>query len=523
MSVNRRQFMGAAAAGIVAQAQGAAAKRPNIVCIMADDMGYSDIGCYGSEIQTPNLDRLASSGIRFTQFYNASRCCPSRACLLTGLDNHQAGVGDMVNHRENPAYQGYLNDRCVTIAEVLRDSGYRTAMAGKWHVGEERPHWPVDRGFEQYFGLISGASSYWKVDEGRHFALNGEEWRPGPGFYATDAYTDHAVGYIDGFAKQSDPYFLYLAYTAPHWPLHARPEDIAKYRGKYRKGWDVLREERHAKQKKLGVVKAAWPLTPRDEQVPAWDTLPEAEKDDMDLRMSVYAAQIDRLDQGIGRVLDAIRRSGQEDNTLVVFLADNGGCHEEKIGGEIKGVAPGPDGSYTSYGRPWANLSNTPFRLFKHWVHEGGISTPFIARWPAALKNKGGLHHDPAHITDLMSTFLDVAGAKYPVSRGGKEVLPTNGISIAPTLRGGKRKLRESICWEHEGHKAIREGRWKLVSRFEKRTWELYDIDADRSELQDLAAANPERVARMQQSYNAWAERCGVVPFEVLPKATGRM
>lgn len=515
--------MGAtAAAGLTASA--AAPKRPNIVCIMADDMGYSDIGCYGSEIQTPNLDRLAGSGVRFTQFYNAARCCPSRACLLTGLDNHQAGVGDMVNHRDNVAYQGYLNDRCVTIAEVLRDSGYRTAMTGKWHVGEERPHWPVDRGFEQYFGLISGASSYWAVDAGRHFALNGEEWRPGAGFYATDAYTDHAVGYIDGFAKQADPYFLYLPYTAPHWPLHARPEDIAKYRGKYRaKGWDKLREERHARQKKLGVVKSSWPLTARDEEVPAWDSLSPKDQDDMDLRMSVYAAQIDRMDQGIGRVLDAVHRSGQEDNTLVLFLADNGACHEEKIGGEIRGVAPGPAGSYTSYGRPWANLSNTPFRLFKHWVHEGGISTPFIARWPSVIKAKNSLHHEPAHITDLMSTFVDIAGAKYPSARNGNEIIPTEGVTIAPAFHGGKRKLRESICWEHEGHKAIRQGSWKLVSRFEKRTWELYDINADRSETHDLAAANPDRVASMQSSYNAWANRCGVVPFEVLPKPTGHM
>ena len=528
MNTTRRAFLAATTAGVATTALAAAPKRPNIVCIMADDLGFSDIGCYGSEIQTPNLDRLAANGLRFTQFYNAARCCPSRACLLTGLYNHQTGVGDMVNHRDNAAYQGYLNDHCVTVAEVLRDAGYRTAMAGKWHVGEERPHWPVDRGFEQHFGLISGASSYWAVDEGRHFAFNGQEWRPEAGFYATDAYTDHAVSYIDDFAKSDQfakgtaPYFLYLAYTAPHWPLHARAEDIALYRGKYMKGWDKLRQERHSRQISMGVVKQAWPLTPRDGQVPAWDSLSTAEQDAMDLRMSVYAAQIHRMDFGIGRVLEAIQRSGQEENTLVLFLADNGGCHEENIGGEKAGVPPGPPGSYTSYGRPWANLSNTPFRLFKHWVHEGGISSPFIARWPAVIKAKNALHHEAAHITDLMATFADMAGAKYPASRNGQPITPTEGMSLAPTFHGLKRRPHEVICWEHEGHKAVRHGNWKLVSRFEKRTWELYDLAADRSEMRDLAAVKPQLAATMRKSYNAWATRCGVVPFEVLPKPTGR-
>jgi arylsulfatase A-like enzyme len=520
MNVTRRDFLRASAAGVAGAIGASSAERPehpNVIVILADDLGFSDIGCYGSEIATPNLDRLAQRGVRFTQFYNSARCCPSRTALLTGLYNHRAGVGDMVNHRVVPEYQGYLNDRCVTIAEALRPAGYRTAMAGKWHVGEDRPHWPTDRGFEHYFGLISGASSYWEQSPGRQFVWNDKPYTPEPGkFYSTDAFTDHAVQYIDQYARGRDPYFVYLAYTAPHWPLHAWPEDIAKYRGKYRIGWDRLRLERHERQKRMGLVDARWPLTPRDEQVPAWETVKDP--DAWDLSMSVYAAQIDRMDQGIGRVLRKVEETGKADNTLILFLADNGGCHEEKIAGEQVGVPPGPRGSFTSYGRPWANASNTPFRLFKHWVHEGGIASPLIASWPAVVKKTGGLHHDPAHIIDVMATCMDVAGAKYPATHRGNAVAPLDGLSLAPTFRGQRRTLHDALFWEHEGNKAVRKGKWKLVSRFEKRTWELYDLDADRSEVHDLAAQEPDRVREMTALYDAWAERCGVVPFERLPR-----
>lgn len=462
---------------------------------MADDMGFSDLGCYGSEIPTPNLDRLAGSGVRFTQFYNTARCCPSRASLLTGLYSHQAGIGHMVDDRGYPAYQGYLNDKCTTIAEALRPAGYHTLMSGKWHVGQNRPHWPTDRGFERYFGLIEGADNYFRPQ--RQMALEDKPWKPSPDqkFYMTDAFTDYAVDRIKEYAPKPDPFFLYLAYTAPHWPLHALPQDIAKHRGRYKKGWDALREERLARQRALGIIDKRWALTPRDSSVPAWDSVKN--QDEFDLRMAVYAAQVDRLDQDIGRVLQTLRDTGQQDNTLVMFLADNGGCAEEKIRGELP-TPPGGADSFTSYGKPWANASNTPFRLYKHWVHEGGISTPFIAHWPGHIAK--GLDHRPAHILDLHATCTDAAGAAPP---------KTEGLSIL-----GERKVHDSLFWEHEGNRAVRQGKWKLVSRHPD-AWELYDIEADRTELHNLASAEADRVSRMKADYAVWAERCGVQPWPV--------
>ena len=513
MIIQRRTFLQSLAAAGIATAAPQRDRRPNIIVIMADDMGFSDIGCYGSEIATPNLDRLARGGIRFTQFYNAARCCPTRAALLTGLDNHQTGVGDMVNDLGTPAYQGYLNDRCVTFAEALRPAGYHALMSGKWHVGENRPHWPTDRGFERYFGLISGASNYWRLDPGRKMAMNDQPYVPEQGkFYMTDAITENAVRMIDEYGRKPEPYFLYLAYTAPHWPLHAWPDDIAKYRGKYRKGWDALRRERHERQLALGVVDQRWPLTPRDPVNPAWEDVQD--KDAEDLRMAVYAAQIDRLDQNIGRVLAKVRELGQEDNTLVLFLADNGGCHEEKIRGE-KPDPPGPPDSFTSYGRPWANASNTPFRMYKHWVHEGGISSPLIAYWPAVIKRRGALYREPAHVTDIMATVLDIASAEYPSTHNGKPVTPLAGKSFRPALEGRKWEGHDALYWEHEGNRAIRQGKWKLVSRYPEK-WELFDMEADRTELNDLAQQQPARVREMIARYDRWAARCGVEPWEKL-------
>ena len=514
MTIGRRDFL-RTMAGAPAAALGAAAPpaRPNIIVIMADDMGFSDIGCYGSEIATPNLDRLARGGVRFTHFYNSARCCPTRSALLTGLYPHQAGVGHMVADMGVPAYQGYLNRQCVTFAEALRPAGYHALMTGKWHVGEERPHWPVDRGFEHYFGLISGACNYWRLDPGRKMALDGEPYVPEPGrFYMTDAFTDHAVKMIGEYGRKPEPYFLYLAYTAPHWPLHAWADDIARYRGKYRKGWDALRRERHERQLALGIVEKRWPLTPRDPTVPAWEAA--ADHDALDLRMAVYAAQIDRLDQGVGRVLDKVRELGQLDNTLILFLADNGGCHEENIRGE-KPVPPGPPDSFTSYGRPWANASNTPFRLYKHWVHEGGISSPFIAHWPAGIAQRGTLYHQPAHVVDILPTVLDVAGARYPQTYQGQAITPAAGRSLLPALRGGRWDGHNALYWEHEGNRAIRAGNWKLVSRYPE-GWELFDMAADRTEMRDLAAAEPARVKALTAQYEEWAARAGAVPWDKL-------
>jgi len=515
--LNRRQFLATAAAPLIPQiAKARPSKKPNIILIMADDMGFSDLGCYGSEIATPNLDKLAAGGIRFTQFCNTARCCPSRASLLTGLYSHQAGVGHMIQDYNLPGYRGFLNNQCVTIAESLKGSAYHPLMVGKWHVGEERPHWPVDRGFEHYFGLIEGADNYFRPQ--RKMALENQLWKPDkPGFYMTDAFTDHAVELIDQYGRKPDPYFLYLAYTAPHWPLHAWPQDIAKYRGKYRKGWDELRRERHARQLKEGIVQAKWGITPRDEEVPAWDKVKN--QDDEDLRMAVYAAQIDRLDQDIGRVLKKVKELGQEDDTLIMFLADNGGCAEEGIKGETS-VPAGPAESFTSYGRPWANASNTPFRLYKHWVHEGGIAAPFIAYWPSMIKKTGSLHHDRAHIIDLHATVLDAAGVAHPDKFQGHDVLPLEGKSLVPAFENQPRELHETIFWEHQGNRAVRQGDFKLVSQIPD-TWELYDLAADRTEMHNLATAQPDRVKSMIGLYDAWAKRCNVVPWNQIKRKPG--
>ena len=488
-----------------------AADRPNIVLIMADDMGFSDLGCYGSEIQTPNLDRLAAGGLRFTQFYNTARCCPTRASLLTGLYPHQAGIGHMVGDYGLPAYQGYLNDRCVTIAEVLRPAGYRTYMTGKWHVGEKRPHWPVDRGFDRYFGLISGASNYWRLEEGRVMARDGEPYVPqGDDFYMTDAFTDAAVSFITEHGRSDKPFFLYVPYTSPHWPLHAWPEDIARYRGKYMDGWDALRERRHRRMIEMGIVDARWALTPRDEKAPAWAGAED--KEARDLKMAVYAAQIDRMDRGIGRIIEAVRTLGAESNTLVMFLADNGGCAEE-VGRGAKAVPPGPKESHLSYGLPWANASNTPFRLYKHWVHEGGIATPLIVYWPAVVTKGGEITHQVGHLVDLMATCLDVAGAEYPKSYQGRPITPLEGLSLRPVFEGKPREEHEGLYWEHEGNRAVHQGKWKLVSRWPDK-WELYDMAADRTELTDLAAREPEKVESLAGMYDRWAERVGALPWD---------
>ena len=528
-NVTRRHFMQMAGSGIAATmlsssltgaaASGPAKKRPNVLVIMADDMGFSDLGCYGSEIRTPNLDGLAKDGIRFTQFYSAARCCPSRAALLTGLYPHQAGMGGMVGSMAKPKpagpYQGYLNNKCVTIAEVLKKAGYRTYMSGKWHVGEASEHWPRRRGFDRYFGLISGASSYWELLEkpggrNRVMAADDEPFKPAPGdFYMTDAFADFAVECLEDHGQSEDPFFLYLAFTAPHWPLHAWPEDIAKYQGKYAAGWDELRKQRYERLKELGIIDPKWPLSPRDDEVPPWNDVDG--KEDWDLRMAVYAAMIDRMDQGIGRVLDALEKIGAKDDTLVVFLSDNGGCHEgvEKRKLNQPGTSPGERGSYTAYKRPWANASNSPFRLFKHWVHEGGIATPFIARWPDVIRQRGALTGQVGHIIDIMATCLDVAGVEYPPTFGGNTITPLEGKSLLPVFQGKEREPHEVLYWEHMGNRAIRQGKWKLVAR-KKRDWELYDLEADRTELEGLALKYPEKAEELSGLYDAWAARTGV-------------
>ncbi len=522
-SLNRRQFlagMGAAAGGallprwLVGQTPASApSKRPNIVLIMADDMGFSDIGCYGSEIATPNLDRLAAGGVRFSQFYNAARCCPTRASLLTGLYPHQAGIGHMVRRWNIPGYRGFLNDRCVTIAEALRSAGYQTFISGKWHVGSREGQLPLDRGFDRFYGFRWGASGYFGPDFDNPIEMLDDKVVARPeGWYSTDAYSDWAVRFLDQAAGKDAPFFLYVPYTAPHWPLHALPEDIAKYKGKYMHGWDALRRQRQKRLIDMGMVEKRWPLVPRDGSAKAWDLLPREKQEWFDLKMAVYAAQIDRMDQGIGRILAKLKQMGVEKNTLVLFLADNGGCAEEINRKKRRGPI-GTRDSFVSYGLPWANASNTPFRRFKHYTHEGGIATPLIAYWPAVTQTGGAITHQPGHVIDIMATCCDVAGAAYPRTFKGKQITPLEGKSLLPILRGGERAGHDVIYWEHEGNIAVRQGRWKLVQQY-KRPWELYDLAADRTELNDLAATQPEKVAELRALYDAWAKRCNVRPWK---------
>ena len=520
--------------------------RPNIVLIMVDDMGFSDIGCYGSEIATPNLDRLARGGVVFTQMYNTSRCCPTRASILTGLHPHQAGVGDMTGDWGHPGYRGHLNDRCVTIAEALRPAGYRTFMSGKWHVGGsyDRQHpetWtagdaghptPCQRGFDEHYGTYLGAGNYFNPPT---LALNGRYVEADGGdFYYTDAISDHACRFIRKAAGDAQPFFLYVAHVAPHWPLHARPEDIALYRGRYACGWDAVRTARHERLKGAGLLDARWPISPRDPQAPPWDDLPPGEKDMQDARMAVYAAQLHRMDLGVGRLLDTLDECGLADNTLVMFLSDNGGCHEfidhrgswkdrlamptrsgrPMVMGDAPGVYPGPEETYQSYNVPWANASNTPFRLYKHWVHEGGIATPLIVRAPGGAGRGGAVTHTLGHVIDILPTCLDAAGASYPAEHGGRAVTPTEGQSLLPYVRGRRGDdLERTLFWEHEGNRAVRKGRWKLVARH-KGPWELYDTIEDRTELNDLAAAKPDTVRDMTRMYDEWAATHDVLPID---------
>ncbi len=515
---------------------------PNIILILNDDMGYSDLGCYGGEIQTPHLDSLAANGLRYTQFYNTARCCPSRASLLTGLYPHQADVGHMMEDDGVDGYLGDLNPDTVTIAEALKAGGYATAMSGKWHVTRfihgPKHNWPRQRGFEDYYGIIDGAADYYQP--GSLTSNNQRIESRGDNYYLTDAITDHAVRQIHEHAAKDSgkPLFQYVAYTAPHWPLHAHKEDIVRYRGQFDAGWDALREQRRERMIELGILDESWALTERDPQVGPWAD--QAHKGWQARRMEVYAAQIDRMDQGIGRILKALRDTGQWKDTLIVFLADNGGCAEEMdealvrwIGttticsattrdgrpvrfGNRPDIVPGPEDTYASYGIPWANLSNAPFRRYKRWAHEGGIATPFIVHWPAGINSPGELRHQPAQLPDIMATLLDVAGVEYPASYGGREIKPLEGFSMAPTFVDQPHN-RPVLYWEHEGNRAVRRGRWKLVREYPG-TWELYDMESDRTEMHDLSGEHPTVVAELSRLYEQWAKRCNVLAWRQLGK-----
>ena len=544
-------------------------KRPNVLVILADDLGFSDLGCYGGEIHTPNLDALATEGLRFTQFYNGVRCCPSRASLLTGLYPHQAGVGLMTSDRgasfpgsgdegeKNPGYRGRLNNQCVTLGEVLRPAGYQTFACGKWHVGDFDP---TTRGFDAFYGFNGGYGiNSWDERMMVRFPA-GPTPKPKMPFFATEAITDNALDFIQSARRRKGhPWLLYLAYQAPHFPLQAPKEDIDRYVPEYEQGWDSIRAKRLERMKGLGLVPADTTLTPRaripspevakrheslttDGNNPPWDSLPADRRADLARRMATYAAMVERMDQNIGRVVAELRRSGEFDNTLILFLSDNGACGEwDPFGFDLKapdpaltklgmgvnlGTQAGPNllhtgealmhmgaaDTFMSYGCGWANACNTPLRLYKHYGHEGGISTPFIVHWPAGIKAKAEFRQQPTHLVDIMATCVAVSGAAYPAKWEGHDILPMEGRSLLPAF-DDRPIERDFIAWEHEGNKAIRAGDWKLVA-FAGQTWELYHITKDRTEQHNLADKEPAKVKDLADKWLTWAQRCHVLKDE---------
>ncbi|MDA9961298.1 arylsulfatase [Opitutales bacterium] len=536
--------------------------RPNIVLIMSDDMGFSDIGCYGGEIQTPHLDALAAKGLRFSQFYNTARCCPTRAALLSGLYQHQAGIGLMTGDKKLPGYRGEFGRNVMTIAEAMSTSGYRNYMSGKWHVtrhvGPNGPkdNWPLQRGFDRFYGTIIGAGSFFDpatLCRGNTYItpVNDPKYKPKT-YYYSDAISDNAVTFLKEHSQQTadEPFFLYAAYTAAHWPMHALPEDIAKYKGKYDEGFEPIRKQRLKRLKEIGLVAEDIKMSPATDD---WERTQH--KDWESRNMEVYAAMIDNMDQGIGRIIEEVKRQGEFENTLFLFLQDNGGCAEgfgryaprnpyreykpmgpdelqRKIWPPMQardgralrvgpGVMAGPEDTFIGYGRGWANVSDTPFREFKHYAHEGGISTPLIAHWPKGIDKKlsGKLEHQPGHVIDIMATCIDVAGVKYPKKYDGHRLDPVEGVSLRPAFKGKPLERKDAIYFEHHLNCAIRDGDWKLVrygqtgkpSNF--RPWELYNMRKDRSELNNLAKENSKKVEELTAKWEAWAVRAKVKPW----------
>ncbi len=533
----------------------AAAERPNIIVIMSDDVGFSDVGSYGGEIETPNLDKLAGEGVRFTQFYNVARCCPSRASLLTGLYPHQAGIGHMLTQTGNPGYTDRLSTDSMTMAEVLKQSGYSTYMVGKWHVARaispngSKVSWPMQRGFQKYYGIITGASSYYDpatLCRGNKFITveNDPEYKP-DNYYFTDAITDNAIKFVDEHQKEAPdkPFFMYMAYTAAHWPLHAPAEEIAKQKGKYDAGYESVRQARFEKMKKLGIVSQDLQWSPT---VGDWSAV---ENKPWEARtMETYAAMITRMDTGIGRVVEKLKADDLLSNTLIMYMQDNGGC-AETIGRENRDDYPndlkpmGPDDlqkkiwppmqtrdgrpvktgtdvmagaadTYNSYGENWANVSDTPFRQYKHYTHEGGIATPLIVHWPGGVPDKldNSLVREPGHLIDVMATVVDAAGTSYPQTYNGNRIAPLAGVSLLPLLQADKFDRGAPIFWEHESNRAVRDGKWKIVT-LGMGPWELYDMDKDRAEMNNLAEQHPDIVKTMASQWDEWAKKNDVLPL----------
>lgn len=499
-----------------------ATDRPNIVVILVDDMGFSDIGCYGGEIPTPNLDALAKNGLRFSQFYNTGRCCPTRASLLTGLYPHQAGMGHMTQDLGLPGYRGVLHSRCVTIAEVLKPAGYFTAMTGKWHVGEKDGQRPISRGFDRFFGSTFGGVFYdISTMGGKKFYLDDKmiadkDSDLPEGFYSTHAFADYSVRFIDEAREADKPFFLYLAHIAPHFPLQAPKETIAKHRGKYTGGWGKLQHDRHKRQLEMGLVDPNWPKAPRPGNVRPWDKLNDAERDRMDHIMAIYAAVMEEMDKSIGTLVNALRERGELDNTLVLFMSDNGGNAERGPMGVLNGGKwLGGPGSKVWCGKSWAWAQNTPFREFKHYVHEGGIATPLIAHWPKGIDHalNGKWTDEPGHVIDIMATCLDVASANYPNQHRNQEIIPLQGVSLRPTFTGQVVQRNAPIFWEHEGNRAIRDGDWKLVAKGINSPWQLYDLTKDRTEANNLVNKHPSIAKRLANAWEAWSEQTNVYPM----------
>ncbi|MEM9021334.1 MAG: arylsulfatase [Planctomycetota bacterium] len=542
------------------------APRPNIILIMSDDMGYSDLGCYGGEIPTPTLDALAEKGLRYTQFYNTGRCCPTRASLLTGLYAHQAGVGRMTKDDQLPGYRGELSFRAVTLAEVLKPAGYATYMSGKWHVtskllqSESKHNWPRQRGFDRFYGTIIGAGSFfdpWTLtrDNVQITPENDPLYRPEV-YHYTDAIADNAVMFINDHAKSPEaqglgkPFFLYVAFTAPHWPLHALPEDIEQFEGDFPPEYDRFRQARFERMKQMGLIGADWELSPT-----VGDTagVPEDRRAWEARCMEVYAAMILQMDRGIGRIVEALKQTGAYENTLILYLHDNGGCHEgigrvrwksregilprdpmgadelqtnmipehSRVGLPVvmgTGVMPGPSETYHAYGWNWANVSNTPFRLHKSRVHEGGIATPLVAHWPAGIPagdfgdHSAGLRHRVGHLIDIMPTAVELSGADYPQTFNGHDITPMEGRSLVPSFAADE-QIDRVLMWEHFGNAAIRHGQWKLVRVGLNGPWELYDMQADRTEMHDLSETMPDKARALAERWEAEAERTLIYPL----------
>jgi arylsulfatase A-like enzyme len=470
-----------------------AADRPNIVLIMADDLGFADLGCYGSEIETPNLDRLARGGLRFNQFYNTAKCHSSRICLLTGLYMFQAGNQAM--------------DKGVTIAEALSGTGYHTMMVGKWHLNSE----PTERGFDRYFGHLSGATNFFTGDN--TFRLNGEEFAvPSKGFYTTDAKTDYAIEFLDEARETEQPFLLYMAYNAPHYPLHVKEDDFRKYEDRYGEGWDVIRERRYEKQQTLGILPAEIELSPRPQDVPAWDSLSTADQAWESERMAAYAGMVDCLDQNIGRIVSYLTQHDLIDNTIIMFCSDNGACPFERTRG--KEYRPWDPKSYWTYDTGWAHVGNTPFRWYKQNQHEGGISSPMIVSWPGLKTQPGSVTDQPAHLIDFMATCVDLAGADYPADYDGRAVTPLQGKSLTPIFAGRQREPHEWLYFQFSNNRAIRKGDMKLASA-KGGPWELYDLARDRSELNDLSKASPEQTKELRELWHHVAEKIEQVPAKM--------